>query len=43
MSAPIKFRIKKEFKIVNRCILCGKIIKDGFLCDSCKKKKIRFI
>lgn len=40
MARPIKFKTKKEFKIVNRCIMCGKIIPMGYaICDSCERKR----
>lgn len=36
MAKPIKFRSKKSFKIVNRCIMCGKIIPiHKAICDTC--------
>jgi len=40
MAKPIKFRIKKELKIVNRCIMCGRIIPSGHaICSSCNQKR----
>ena len=36
MGRPIRFRTKKEFRIVNRCIMCGRIIPMGYaICSSC--------
>ena len=42
MAKPIKFRSKKEFKLVNRCIMCGKIIpiRDA-ICNSCNTKRLK--
>ncbi|HUS49341.1 MAG TPA: hypothetical protein VMZ91_04205 [Candidatus Paceibacterota bacterium] len=40
MAKPIKFKaINPRFKIVNRCIYCGKVINTGFICSSCKTRK----
>lgn len=37
----IKFKTKKEFKIVNRCLFCGKVIPSkGIVCSVCSKKNI---
>jgi rRNA maturation endonuclease Nob1 len=43
MAKPIKFKTIKEFKFVNRCILCGKIIPMGqVICNICAvKSKLR--
>jgi rRNA maturation endonuclease Nob1 len=36
MAKPIKFRFKKEFKIMNRCIICGRIVSSNkIICDVC--------
>lgn len=41
MAKPIKFRSKKEFKIVNRCIMCGKVISIGnAICNTCNHKRL---
>lgn len=40
MAKPIKFRVKRKFKLVNRCIMCGKVIPmDYAICSSCNKKR----
>jgi rRNA maturation endonuclease Nob1 len=40
MARPIVFRPKKEFKLVNRCIMCGKIIPIRYaICSSCNQKR----
>ena len=40
MAKPIRFKTKKEFKIVNRCIMCGKIIPLGYaICSTCNQKR----
>lgn len=40
MGRPIRFNTKKEFKIVNKCIMCGRIIPMGYaICGSCDKKR----
>lgn len=42
MATPIRFRTKKEFKMVNRCIMCGRIIPMGrAICDSCNIKRLK--
>ena len=44
MAKPIKFRSKKEFKLVNKCIMCGKIIPmSSAICDTCNKKRLKFL
>ena len=40
MGRPIRFRTKKEFRVVNRCIMCGRIIPMGYaICSSCDRKR----
>ena len=42
MGKPIKFKSKKHFKIVNKCIMCGKIISmDRAICIACNNKRIK--
>ena len=42
MAKPIKFRSKKKFEIVNRCIMCGKVIPmSKAICNACNTKRIR--
>lgn len=42
MARPIKFRTKKVFRVVNRCIMCGKIIPMGYaICNTCNNKRLR--
>ncbi len=42
MAKPIKFRSKKEFKIINRCIMCGKIIPvNKAICNTCNQERIK--
>ena len=36
----IKFKSKKKFELVNRCIMCGKIISSEAICGSCSSKRI---
>lgn len=40
MAAPRKFSVKKELKIVNRCLFCAKVIPmEKIICDDCRKKQ----
>jgi predicted nucleic acid-binding Zn ribbon protein len=43
MAKPIKFRARNpRFRIVNKCIMCGKIISMGqAICNSCNLKRKR--
>lgn len=39
MAKPMKFKTKKEFRIVNRCIICGRVVSSGkIICDTCSGK-----
>lgn len=40
MAKPIKFQAKiPRFKIVNKCVICGRVIpSDKYICGSCKRK-----
>lgn len=41
MARPIRFRTKKQFKVVNRCIMCGRSVSRGrAICTSCNLKRI---
>lgn len=42
MAKPIKFRLKRQFQIVNRCIMCGRIIPQGFaICATCNRERLK--